>query len=394
MSSSRAMQRLCGLMRKAVQDYEMIAPGDKVMVGVSGGKDSVALTIGLAELRKYIGFDFTVQAVTLDPQFGGKPMDYTVLQELFARYDIPYEIRRTEIGPVVFDYRKEKNPCALCAKLRRGALHTAAQELGCNKVALGHHLDDAVETFYMNLWREGRIGCFSPVTYLSRRDLTLIRPMLLATEQEVISAVHAEGLPIVKSVCPADGVTVREQTKEFVKERCRTDHAFRQKTLHALQESRLDELGSLEAAEHLTFCDYCLARYTALIESAPEKLKQPMRDLIPQVQALMRLRSFRIMTNRYVSTAAAVMLAFALWRFGFFGGVGTVQKSVQQLPDVTPRVTVSQALGGMFDSMSSGLSNMFDGMQLTINSGLAQLADPVVPRSNPTNNGGSPAHGE
>ena len=146
--------------------------------------------------------------------------------------------------------------------------------------------------------------------------------------------------------------------------------------LHALQESRLDELGSLEAAE------------------APEKLKQPMRDLIPQVQALMRLRSFRIMTNRYVSTAAAVMLAFALWRFGFFGGVGTVQKPVQQLPDVTPRVTVSQALGGMFDSMSSGLSNMFDGMQLTINSGLAQLADPVVPRSNPTNNGGSPAHGE
>ena len=157
MSSSRAMQRLCGLMRKAVQDYEMIAPGDKVMVGVSGGKDSVALTIGLAELRKYIGFDFTVQAVTLDPQFGGRPMDYTVLQELFAQYDIPYEIRRTEIGPVVFDYRREKNPCALCAKLRRGALHTAAQELGCNKVALGHHLDDAVETFYMNLWREGRL---------------------------------------------------------------------------------------------------------------------------------------------------------------------------------------------------------------------------------------------
>ena len=164
--------------------------------------------------------------------------------------------------------------------------------------------------------------------------------------------------------------------------------------LHALQEGRLDELGSLEAAEHMTFCDYCLARYTALIESAPEKLKQPMRDLIPQVQALMRLRSFRIMTNRYVSTAAAVMLAFALWRFGFFGGVGMVQKPVQQLPDVTPRVTVSQALGGMFDSMSSGLSDMFSGMQLTINSGLAQLADPVVPRSNPTNNGGSPAHGE
>lgn len=164
--------------------------------------------------------------------------------------------------------------------------------------------------------------------------------------------------------------------------------------LYALKDGTLDDLGALEAAEHLSFCDYCLLRYTAMIEAAPDCMKQPMRDLIPQVQNLMRLRSFRIMTNRYVSTAAAVMLAFALWRFGFFGGVGTVQKPVQQLPDVTPRVTVSQALGGMFDSMSSGLSDMFSGMQLTINSGLAQLADPVVPRSNPTNNGGSPAHGE
>ncbi len=121
---------------------------------------------------------------------------------------------------MVFDYRREKNPCALCAKLRRGALHTAAQELGCNKVALGHHLDDAVETFYMNLWREGRIGCFSPVTYLSRRDLTLIRPMLLATEQEVISAVNAEGLPIVKSVLPCRR-----------RDRARTDQGVRQGAL-------------------------------------------------------------------------------------------------------------------------------------------------------------------
>ncbi len=218
MSSSRAMQRLCGLMRKAVQDYEMIAPGDKVMVGVSGGKDSVALTIGLAELRKYIGFDFTVQAVTLDPQFGGKPMDYTVLQELFARYDIPYEIRRTEIGPVVFDYRKEKNPCALCAKLRRGALHTAAQELGCNKVALGHHLDDAVETFYMNLWREGRIGCFQPVTYLDRTDITQIRPLLYCQEEDIRRVAARLRLPVVQNTCPMDGHSRRQEVKELLVE--------------------------------------------------------------------------------------------------------------------------------------------------------------------------------
>ena len=236
----RAMQRLAGLMRKAVQDYEMLAPGDRVLIGVSGGKDSVALTVGLALLREYIGFDYELRAVTLDPQFGGVPGDYTPLTVLMERYGVPYEVRRTDIGPVIFEQRQEKNPCALCAKMRRGALHSAAQQLGCNKVALGHHLDDAVETFYMNLWQEGRIGCFSPVTYLSRRDLTLIRPMLLATEAEVKAAVYEEGLPIVKSRCPADGATTREATKDFVRERCRTDHAFRQKTLHALQDSGID----------------------------------------------------------------------------------------------------------------------------------------------------------
>ena len=240
MSGTKAMQRLCGLMRKAVQQYEMLSPGDRVLVGVSGGKDSVALTVGLAQLRQYLGFPFEVTAVTLDPQFGGQPVDYSALEALFRQYGVPYEVRRTLIGPIVFDYRKEKNTCSLCANLRRGALHAAAEELGCNKVALGHHLDDAIETFYMNLWREGRIGCFSPVTELSDRGLTLIRPLLLATEQEVRTAVKESGFPIVKSRCPADGVTTREDTKDFVRERCRTDRAFRQKMLHALQESGID----------------------------------------------------------------------------------------------------------------------------------------------------------
>ena len=224
----------------AIQEYGMLSPGDRVCVGVSGGKDSVALTIALARLQKYLGIPFELVAVSLDPQFGGKPTDYTPLAGLFAAYGVQYEVRRSGIGHVVFDLRKEPNPCALCAKMRRGLLHNTARELGCNKVALGHHLDDAIETFYMNLWREGRIGCFSPVTQLDRRGLTLIRPMLLATEHEVRCAVKEEDFPIVKSRCPADGVTVREQTKDFVRERCRTDHAFRQKTLHALQESGID----------------------------------------------------------------------------------------------------------------------------------------------------------
>ena len=136
MSDTKAMQRLCGLMRKAVQQYEMLAPGDRVLVGVSGGKDSVALTIGLARLRQYLGFPFEVVAVTLDPQFGGKPVDYSALEALFRQYDVSYEVRRTLIGPIVFDYRNEKNPCSLCAKMRRGALHTAAEELDCKYLLL------------------------------------------------------------------------------------------------------------------------------------------------------------------------------------------------------------------------------------------------------------------
>lgn len=227
-------------MRKAIQEYEMIRPGDRLCVGVSGGKDSVALTIGLARLRRYLGVPFTLTAVSLDPQFGGADTDYSPLQALFAAYDVPYQIRRSGIGRLVTDVRAEHNPCALCAKLRRGALHTAAQELGCNKVALGHHLDDAVETFYMNLFREGRLGCFSPVTWLSRRQLTLIRPLLLATEAEVARAVRAEGLPVVKSRCPVDGVTAREEAKEFVRGMARKDPAFRQKMLGALQQNGLD----------------------------------------------------------------------------------------------------------------------------------------------------------
>lgn len=244
------MQRLEGLMRKAIQDYDMIQPGDRICVGVSGGKDSVALTVALGHLRAYLGIPFEVAAVTLDPRFGGVETDYSPLEHLFASQNIPYEIRRTEIGRIVFDLRKEPNPCALCAKFRRGILHNTAKELGCNKVALGHHLDDAIETFYMNLWREGRIGCFSPVTYLSRKDITMIRPMLLANESDVRHAVRDADLPVIKSLCPADGVTVREDTKNFVKQMSREDPAFRQKTLHALQTSGIDGWGPVHTGRN------------------------------------------------------------------------------------------------------------------------------------------------
>lgn len=236
-------QRLCGLMRKAIVQYDMLQDGDKVCVGVSGGKDSVALTLALAQLQKYIDIKFDLVAVTLDPQFYSRPTDYSKIEELFKEKGIEYVIKRTDIGPIIFDQRKEENPCSLCARMRRGALHDVAKELGCNKIALGHHLDDAIETFYMNLWNEGRIGTFSPVTYLSRKDVTMIRPLVLAVESDVVAAVNQMKMPIVKSACPADGVTNRQNMKDFITEKCKTDPSFRAKSLNAFQKKDLDGWG-------------------------------------------------------------------------------------------------------------------------------------------------------
>lgn len=238
-----AMQKLEGLMRKAMQTYNMVQKGDVVCVGVSGGKDSIALAVALQNLSRYYDVPYTIHALTLDPCFKGVETDYTPVSELFASRGIPYTIRRTNIGSVVFDIRKESNPCALCAKLRRGELHTTARGLGCNKVATGHHLDDAVQTFYMNLFRGGRIGCFSPVTWLSRKEITLIRPMVLAAEQDVINAVNSLALPVVKSTCPVDGNTERANAKVFVNARSEMDAAFRQKTLGALQKAGINGWG-------------------------------------------------------------------------------------------------------------------------------------------------------
>ena len=212
------MQRIMGMARKAITEYDMIQNGDRVAVGVSGGKDSVALTMALHWLRRFIGIDYEVVAITLDPCFGGVECDYSPLAELFEREGIEYVIKRTNIGRVVFDVREETNPCSLCAKMRRGALHDTAKELGCNKLALGHHKDDAVETFIMNLFDQGRIGCFSPVSYLSRKDLTVIRPLFFVDEADVIGFWHKYQLPVAKSPCPADGHTRREYSKQLLRQ--------------------------------------------------------------------------------------------------------------------------------------------------------------------------------
>ena len=237
------MQRMLGYMRKAIQEFGLIENGDKIAVGVSGGKDSVVLLTGLAMLRRFIGIEYELVAVTLDPHFGGEATDYSPIRALCEQLEVPYLVKDTQIGEIVFDVRKEPNPCSLCARMRRGALHDAAVAQGCNKIALGHHFDDAVETFVMNLFNEGRLGCFSPKSYLSRKKLTMIRPMVFAPEKEVRRAAERAGLPIVKSKCPADGITSRQTTKEFRAAREREDHGFKLRLFGAMRRAGLDGWG-------------------------------------------------------------------------------------------------------------------------------------------------------
>lgn len=230
-----AMQKLAGLMRRAIEKYDMIQPGDRIAVGVSGGKDSLALLVGLVQLRDYIGIPYEVVAITLDPCFGGVQTDYSPVAQLCEKLGVEYVLKRTEIGQIIFDVRNESNPCSLCARMRRGCLHDAAKENNCNKIALGHHYDDAIETFIMNLFQEGRIGCFQPVTYLSRKDLTMIRPMVMAEESLVSAAAHHENLPVVKSKCPVDGSTNRERTKEWIRMMDKESKGFKKRLYGAME---------------------------------------------------------------------------------------------------------------------------------------------------------------
>lgn len=210
------MQKLLSQVRKCIRDYQMLSPGDRVAVGVSGGKDSLALLRLLAELRDHSAVPFELLAVTLD--MGYEEMDFSPVADLCARLQVPYTLRRTQIREIVFDIRKEENPCALCAKLRRGILNETAVELGANKVALGHHYDDTVETFALSLIYEGRISCFLPVTYLDRTGLTLIRPILYLHEKTIRNFAEREHLPVVHNPCPADKNTKREDVKALLYE--------------------------------------------------------------------------------------------------------------------------------------------------------------------------------
>ena len=207
------MQKLMGLVRRCVDDYNMIEAGDKIAVGVSGGKDSLVLLVLLAGLKEYFNKPFQLEAITIDMGLG---MDYGPIEKLCEELKVPYTVVKTEIAPIIFDHRKEKNPCSMCAKMRRGALNQAILDLGCNKVALGHHYDDAVETFMMSLLYEGRISCFQPVTDLDRTGVIQIRPMLYIHEKTVDNFAARQSLPIVHNRCPVDKTTKREEIKQLI----------------------------------------------------------------------------------------------------------------------------------------------------------------------------------
>ena len=240
------MQKILGYMRRACQEFDLIDDGDKIAVGVSGGKDSLVLLCGLALMRRFYEKEYDVCAITLDPRFGGVETDYSPVERLCDKLDVPFKLVRTDIGEIVFDIRKETNPCSLCAKMRRGALHDAAKSLGCNKLALGHNNDDAIETFVMNLLNEGRIGCFAPISYLSRKDITVIRPLVFAPEHAVLSCAKRNSLEIVKSKCPADKTTRRQWTKELLRSLERDNKGTKERIFGAMRKAGIDRWGYKE----------------------------------------------------------------------------------------------------------------------------------------------------
>ncbi len=238
------MQHILSLVRRCVEDYHMIDAGETVAVGVSGGKDSVLALAALAKLRAFYPKPFQVAAVTIDS--GAPGMDFTPIAQLCQALEVPYYLVPVPIYEIVFVHRREKNPCSLCAKLRRGALSTELNRLGLRKIALGHHFDDAVETMVMSLFLEGRVSCFQPVTYLDRSQVTQIRPLLYVQEREVRGAVRRLGLPVVENPCPANGQTRREEMKALLLQLEKTYPHLKKKIFGAIQRyplygCRLDE---------------------------------------------------------------------------------------------------------------------------------------------------------
>lgn len=226
------LQQLLSYTRRAIDDYQMIDEGDRIAVGISGGKDSLTMLYALAKLRRFYPKHFEIEAVSVDPGFEGA--DYSKVHKLCEELDVRLTIIPTEIFKIVFDERKEKNPCSLCAKLRKGAFNDMCKTLNCNKVAYAHHKDDLIETLLMSLLFEGRLHSFSPITYLDKTDLTVIRPLMYVNEMDIIGFKNAFNLPVIKNPCPADGHTKREYAKNLVRQLNKENPGVKERMFRAI----------------------------------------------------------------------------------------------------------------------------------------------------------------
>ncbi len=231
------LQQVMSYVRKAVDDYHMIQDGDSIAVGISGGKDSLTLLYALHGLMRYYPQKFKLHAITIDLGFNN--VNFQEIQELCDKLDIPYTIVKTDIAKIIFEDRDEDNPCSLCAKMRKGALNQAIKDLGCNKVAYAHHKDDVIETLLMSLIYEGRLHTFSPVTYLDRMDVTVIRPLMYMSEVDVIGFVNKYEVPVVKSACPVDGHTKREYIKNLLRQLNLENPGVKSRMFTAIQNGNL-----------------------------------------------------------------------------------------------------------------------------------------------------------
>ena len=229
------LQQIYSFVRRAIDDYHMIEDGDKIAIGISGGKDSLTLLYALQGLRRFYPKEFDIHAITVD--LGFKNLNLDKIEALCKELDVEYTIVKTDIAKIIFEDRKETNPCSLCAKMRKGALNDAMKAAGCNKIAYGHHKDDIVETMLMSLIFEGRWHTFSPVTYLDRMDLTVIRPLMYMNEADVIGFTNKNNIPVLKSPCPADGYTKREYVKQLLKTLNQENPGVKERMFTAIQRS-------------------------------------------------------------------------------------------------------------------------------------------------------------
>lgn len=239
------LQKMLSLTRQVIDQYRLIEPNDRIAVGISGGKDSLALLYTLAKLRRFYPIPFDLEAITVDLGFSG--MDYSGIQTFCRELEVPHTIVPTQIGPIVFDERKEANPCSLCAKMRRGALNQKAKELGCTSIAYGHHREDYVETLLMSLFFEGRFYTFAPYTFIDGIDLAIIRPFLHVAEGSIKGFVRQYQLPVVQNVCPADHNTRREEIKHLLSDLKKQYPGLIHRLIHAAEHGGIEDWTRMNA---------------------------------------------------------------------------------------------------------------------------------------------------